>query len=61
MAKPVARPKPAPIRIVPPPEQSALPQIETALTPPERISPTGARAENLILRALKAAGLIPKR
>lgn len=59
--KPAVRPRPAPIRVVPPPDQSALPQIEAALTPAERISASSARAENLILRALKAAGLLPKR
>ncbi|MEY4966459.1 MAG: hypothetical protein RL274_2042, partial [Pseudomonadota bacterium] len=61
LAKPVAKPNPAPIRIVPPPKQSALPEIEAALMPPERRASTGASAENIILRALKAAGLIRKR
>lgn len=57
----VAKPKPAPIRIVAPPDEPALPQIEAALIPPERIAPAGARMETIILRALKAAGLIRKR
>ncbi len=59
--KVVGKPKPAPIRIVTPPEQSALPQIEAALTPPERVAPNSAKVESIILRALKAAGLMPKR
>lgn len=59
--KAVAKPKPAPIRIVAPPDEPALPQIEAALIPPERIAPAGARMETIILRALKAAGLIRKR
>ena len=49
------------IRIVAPPDEPALPQIEAALIPPERIAPAGARMETIILRALKAAGLIRKR
>jgi hypothetical protein len=48
---------PVPVHALP--EQLALPQIEAArLLPPE---PTDVRAESLILRALKAVGLIRRR
>jgi hypothetical protein len=57
--KAAARPKPAPIRIVPSPQQPALPEIEAAFVPPERIA--RPQVETIILRALKAAGLIRKR
>jgi poly(hydroxyalkanoate) depolymerase family esterase len=51
---PKPAPKPAPLRVEP--QQSALPEIEAALMPhPE---PEQAKVENLILRALKAAGLL---
>ena len=50
-------PKPAPARIVP--QQPALPEIEAALLPPEHPQPPlQGKIENVILRALKAAGLI---
>jgi poly(hydroxyalkanoate) depolymerase family esterase len=48
---PKPAPKPAPVR----PQQSALPEIEAALLPHPQ--PQQAKVENLILRALKAAGL----
>lgn len=58
--KPVPKPapKPAPVRIEP--QQSALPEIEAALLPhPEPAQMTAQEtAENFILRALKAAGLL---
>jgi poly(hydroxyalkanoate) depolymerase family esterase len=54
-------PKPAPVHIVP--QQPALPKIEAALKP--SLQPTQLSAqttvENVILRALKAAGLIRRR
>jgi len=51
------KPAPRPVRVVQ--EQLVLPQIEAALQlPPE---PAEVRAENLILRALKALGLIRRR
>ena len=56
----VVKPKPVPIRIVPPPEQSALPEIEATLAPLDWHPAYTARIENIILRALKAAGLIRK-
>jgi len=56
----VVKPKPVPIRIVPPPEQSALPEIEATLAPLDGYPAYTARLENIILRALKAAGLIRK-
>ena len=52
-AKPA--PKPAPVRMAP--RKPALPQIEEALQP-ETVQ---AKVENVILRALKAAGLIRRR
>lgn len=48
-------PKPAPLRIEA--EQSALPEIEAALLPHPQPAAQQAKVENLILRALKAAGL----
>lgn len=59
--KAVAKAKPAPIRIVPTPEEPALPKIEATILPPERIAAAGAKVEAVILRALKAAGLLRKR
>ncbi|HMH63938.1 MAG TPA: PHB depolymerase family esterase [Rhizomicrobium sp.] len=58
-AKPAA-PKPAPVRVVA--QQPALPKIEAALQ--ARLEPIQApmqtRVENVILRALKAAGLMKR-
>jgi poly(hydroxyalkanoate) depolymerase family esterase len=59
-AKPAAKPKP--VRIVPPAPAAALPKIEAAVmaqhdAPP----PINRKAEHVIVRALKAAGLIRKR
>jgi poly(hydroxyalkanoate) depolymerase family esterase len=51
---PAVQPGPRPVRIAP--EQLVLPQIEAALQRPP--APADVRAENLILRALKAMGLI---
>jgi poly(hydroxyalkanoate) depolymerase family esterase len=59
LAQPVARPRPAPIRVVTP--QPALPQIEAALGTLETPPTASSRVENIILRALKAAGLLAKR
>ncbi|MES2472036.1 MAG: PHB depolymerase family esterase [Pseudomonadota bacterium] len=56
--KAVAKPRPAPVRVVPVAEKPALPEIETALAPMRAAS---TKAENIIRRALKAAGLLPKR
>jgi poly(hydroxyalkanoate) depolymerase family esterase len=55
--KAVARPRPAPVHIAPPPLQTALPDIEAMLAP----RAVNGQVENIILRALKAAGLIRKR
>jgi poly(hydroxyalkanoate) depolymerase family esterase len=55
-AKPVVRPKP--VRIVPAPPV-ALADIEDSILPLRAPSPRGA--QNVILRALKAAGLLRKR
>jgi poly(hydroxyalkanoate) depolymerase family esterase len=55
--------RPAPVRIAPvriAPQQSALPEIEAALLPPREVAQIAAKGkvEALILRALKAAGLM---
>jgi feruloyl esterase len=60
LGKPAARTRPAPVRVVPPPEP-ALPRIEATLAPRQKQDADTARAENVILRALKAAGLLRKR
>ena len=49
--------KPRPARVVP----SALPKIEIAVTAQRHAPPVNAKAEHVILRALKAAGLMRKR
>ena len=49
-------PKPAPVAA----PQPALPEIETVLMPHEP-PPLEKRIENVILRALKAAGLLKKK
>ncbi|HEY0267555.1 MAG TPA: PHB depolymerase family esterase [Rhizomicrobium sp.] len=58
-AKPAPKAKPAPVSIVPPP-----PEIETVLAEsvaaPEEPPPKQARIQDIILRALKAAGLVKK-
>jgi poly(hydroxyalkanoate) depolymerase family esterase len=58
-SKPAA--KPAPVHIVP--QQPALPKIEAALKPSLQLAQLSAqtKVENVILRALKAAGLIRRR
>jgi poly(hydroxyalkanoate) depolymerase family esterase len=56
-AQPKPRPKPVPAAPVAP---SALPEIETVLMPHEP-PPLEKRIENVILRALKAAGLLKKK
>ena len=55
-AQPKPRPKPAPVAA----PQPALPEIETVLMPHEP-PPLEKRIENVILRALKAAGLLKKK
>jgi poly(hydroxyalkanoate) depolymerase family esterase len=58
---PKAAAKPRPARIVPPPA-SALPKIEIAVTAQHHVRPpVNTKAEHVILRALKAAGLMRKR
>jgi poly(hydroxyalkanoate) depolymerase family esterase len=60
-------PKPAPSRVAP--QQSALPEIETVLQPhmdeagpvQKKAQPAARKIEKIILRALKAAGLIRPR
>jgi hypothetical protein len=52
-------PRPRPVRVVQPP-QPVLPVIEDTIAPQQ--PPLGnSQVENIILRALKAAGLIKKR
>lgn len=58
LEKPAVKVKPQRIPIVTPPKP-ALPEIEAVLAP--RQTPTAVNPENLILRALRAAGLMRKR
>lgn len=56
--KPAARPRPVPVRVMAAAsEQLVLPRIEEALVQPP---PAAPQVENVILRALRAAGLLRK-
>ena len=60
-AQPKPRPKPAPVApAMEPAMEPALPEIETVLMPHEP-PPLEKQIENVILRALKAAGLLRKK
>ena len=58
VAMPKPRPKPVPAPTPVPPQESALPQIEAALLPQRENASLEGKIENLIRRALKAAGLL---
>lgn len=58
LEKPAVKAKPPRVKLVTPPAP-ALPEIEAILTP-QQISPV-IRPDNLVLRALRAAGLMRKR
>jgi poly(hydroxyalkanoate) depolymerase family esterase len=62
LAEPKAAAKPRPARIVPSAPAAALPKIEVAVMAQHHARPpVNAKAEHVIVRALKAAGLIRKR
>jgi len=59
-AKPAAKPKP--VRMMPPAPAAALPRIEVTVSAQHHVRPpVNAKVEHVILRALKAAGLMRKR